>query len=878
MEMSKSLKQAIIEYKTGDMESFRVLYDESSKYIYTCIYKVMSGNNNVLDIAEEIMQETYLEISQSINQLEDEEKFLSWAGTIANRKCFAYIKKNKKYVLLDEEDDTLDSLADSDSIIPEEVMQSKEKQRLLREIIDKELTEMQKICIIAYYYNEQKQSEIAKVLGIPENTVKTNLSRAKARIKDGVLDLEKNKGTRLYSVAPFLLMLFKEDVQAMVVPKEVTKATLTAVTMEAMGTSAAGGVTVGASSNVTSKIGIWGKIAGASLKTKIVGSIVGVGFAGIVSTVGIMNKTSEEATNAQATNAQQENSWEKVYSDIIMSERTKTFDLNDFEEDGIPELVVTTNDDMFIIYKYDGNLQTVTAGFNISTSVNDKMESYNNSTREHYVGYGISYNEIIDLMKLSYYKDGEILFQKTVPDYYIYEEGEFVTRVGLGVGYKADTGEVASYYLGEGNSKPLVSIEEGNNYIKQMEDRFREIPFVEPSEENIKIKFEEFKKNGNAEREPYLGEVIEYGRTQEENEIADEIKPEKEEPEMEEKVNLEEGEREVFTIFAQFMSATSWGEELTGQTITPNEQNMMDFIWRVANENGEWQGCTYEKYLPEIAQYTYGEECFTEEALKAYIKGVFGIQLDSINLDNAMGYLVENEMFMACEAQSESMDICEIREVYQKGDTYRVLGRNTFREWLDPDATEPEVWALYDFEMILEKSEESKLGYKFVQISYDVAENADTLRQSLVGNMLLHPGEHMKYFPEDVDFNDIWFALADYNGDGVEEVFVGDGCVWGDPDRIFNIIVESDGQVIDCDGQHIYKRVSDFELYVNGVMCSYDPAGANYGTIWNLRTGEQWDGSMMKLNEYDTLCVGDTIKLNWYKATEENIHLLQKNT
>ena len=58
--------------------------------------------------------------------------------------------------MLNEEDDSFDNLSDSDNIIPEEILQSKEKQRLLREIIDTELTEMQKLCIVAYYYNELK--------------------------------------------------------------------------------------------------------------------------------------------------------------------------------------------------------------------------------------------------------------------------------------------------------------------------------------------------------------------------------------------------------------------------------------------------------------------------------------------------------------------------------------------------------------------------------------------------------------------------------------------------------------------------------------------------------------------------------------------------
>ena len=162
MEPTVKLRQAIKDYKNGNSQAFDVLYNESSKYVYTCIYKVMCGNDNTQDAINDIMQDTYVEISRYITQLEDEERFLSWAGTIATRKCYAYLKKSRKYVLLNEEDTTFDTLADNDNIIPEEIMQDKEKQRLLREIINTELTEMQKLCIIAYYYNEQKQSEIAQ--------------------------------------------------------------------------------------------------------------------------------------------------------------------------------------------------------------------------------------------------------------------------------------------------------------------------------------------------------------------------------------------------------------------------------------------------------------------------------------------------------------------------------------------------------------------------------------------------------------------------------------------------------------------------------------------------------------------------------------------
>ena len=319
MEMTPKLKQAVKDYKAGKAESFDCLYKESEKYIYTCIFKIMSGNSNALDITEEVMQDTYLEIFLNISQLENEDRFLSWAGTIASRKCFAYIKKNKKYILLDEEDNTFENLSDRDEIIPEEVMQSKEKQRLVREIIDTQLTEVQKICIYEFFYNQKKQSEIAGLYGMPVNTVKTNLSRAKVKIEEGIVYLEKKKDTKLYSFTPLFVLLFTEDVMAAEVPTEISESVLSGVAdavvkaAEAgVGTAVSGASEVstasaaGASSSATAKVGLLGKIAAASTKAKILMVVVTVSVGGTIGAGVMAASQSGLFQDASAVNENQE--------------------------------------------------------------------------------------------------------------------------------------------------------------------------------------------------------------------------------------------------------------------------------------------------------------------------------------------------------------------------------------------------------------------------------------------------------------------------------------------------------------------------------------------------------------------------------------------
>ena len=218
MKTTNELLEAVNSYQNGKTESFRIIYENSVRYLYACIKKIVGKQED----AQDILQETYTEIIKSIAQLKEPERFLSWAGMIANRKFFAFINKNKRDVLIHKEDTLFDDLQEDENLIPENVMQNKEMQRLVREMIDN-LSEMQKLCIVAYYYNEKKQEEIAQELAIPLNSVKSHLYRARTKIKEQTLELEKEEGTRLYAITALLLLFLTEDMADCKIPEELTK-------------------------------------------------------------------------------------------------------------------------------------------------------------------------------------------------------------------------------------------------------------------------------------------------------------------------------------------------------------------------------------------------------------------------------------------------------------------------------------------------------------------------------------------------------------------------------------------------------------------------------------------------------------------------------
>lgn len=282
MKAPEELQKAVESYKGGNGEAFEQVYNLSHRYLYVCIRHIVKDDEAAVDM----LQETYLEISRSIGQLNSTEDFLNWAAVIAKRKCYAYMNKSDKYVIFgtgkdEEEQDIIESVADNEAFIPESIMQDKEKSRLIMEIIDG-LSDMQRLCVIAYFYNEQTQEEIAEELGIPVNTVKSHINRAKVKIKEEVLTLEREKDTKLYAIIPFMLLYFAKEAQdCEAVPMPDTLSNLI----------------VKPEGDPSEKKG--GKLAKLSTKAKLlIGTLVFIGAAAIIGAV-IMNAASGNEQPAQ---------------------------------------------------------------------------------------------------------------------------------------------------------------------------------------------------------------------------------------------------------------------------------------------------------------------------------------------------------------------------------------------------------------------------------------------------------------------------------------------------------------------------------------------------------------------------------------------------
>ena len=217
----EELVQAVLDFQQGKEEAFGRLYEKTKKYVFYTIRKSVQDAS----LAEDIMQETWLEVYRGLSALRNGEAVLGWIVKIAHHKIYHYLGGQPETLLEGgAQEELFSEIEQTDvSLMPEEATENREVKRLIGEIIDG-LPGQQRQTVVAFYYNQMSIREIAETYGIPENTVKSHLARGKNKIREGILKLEKEQGTKLYevSLAAILFLVFGEEAQACEIPAELT--------------------------------------------------------------------------------------------------------------------------------------------------------------------------------------------------------------------------------------------------------------------------------------------------------------------------------------------------------------------------------------------------------------------------------------------------------------------------------------------------------------------------------------------------------------------------------------------------------------------------------------------------------------------------------
>ena len=165
----------------GDEAAFASLVGKYQEQVHAYAYR-KTGD---FHIAEDITQETFFEVYRNLAKLRDSAKFSAWLFAIANYLCIAWFRKNQSKSKLLRENYTINTETDTYSryVALENERDAVEAQRELAQKLLSMLKESDRQLITLHYFEEMTSAEISNYLGVPQNTIKSQLHRARQRLK-----------------------------------------------------------------------------------------------------------------------------------------------------------------------------------------------------------------------------------------------------------------------------------------------------------------------------------------------------------------------------------------------------------------------------------------------------------------------------------------------------------------------------------------------------------------------------------------------------------------------------------------------------------------------------------------------------------------------
>jgi len=166
-------KNILIRAKAGDSNAFEYILSFYEKAIYNYCLRILKNSHN----AKDVTQETFIKVYTHRKLIDPEKNIKTWIFTIATNTVYDFLrgKKRKNEISLEEENETILSL---EAYYPQEGLVS-DVERALEQINQ----EYKKVLLLFYQQGFQYQ-EIAEILAMPINTVKTHISRGKEQLKE----------------------------------------------------------------------------------------------------------------------------------------------------------------------------------------------------------------------------------------------------------------------------------------------------------------------------------------------------------------------------------------------------------------------------------------------------------------------------------------------------------------------------------------------------------------------------------------------------------------------------------------------------------------------------------------------------------------------
>ena len=156
------------------MQNIEEIYNKYARIVYKYIFCMTKDE----DVAEEIVQDTFLTAVEKIDSFKGESKISTWLCQIAKYKWYDRLKKHKKVLPLED----LEKNQSLENILEEDFLQKENRKELFKKM--QKLDEQTRNVMYLRILGDFNYDEIADIMGTTSNWARVTFFRGKQKIKE----------------------------------------------------------------------------------------------------------------------------------------------------------------------------------------------------------------------------------------------------------------------------------------------------------------------------------------------------------------------------------------------------------------------------------------------------------------------------------------------------------------------------------------------------------------------------------------------------------------------------------------------------------------------------------------------------------------------
>ena len=159
----------------GDRLAMQVLFARHHVRVFRFVVRLVRNETT----AEDLISEVFLDVWRQADRFEGRSAVTTWLLSIARFKALSALRRRPEEELDEETAGAIEDPSDD----PEVALEKKDKGAIIRKCLTGLSAEHREIIDLVYYH-EKSVDEVAEIVGIPENTVKTRMFYARKKLAE----------------------------------------------------------------------------------------------------------------------------------------------------------------------------------------------------------------------------------------------------------------------------------------------------------------------------------------------------------------------------------------------------------------------------------------------------------------------------------------------------------------------------------------------------------------------------------------------------------------------------------------------------------------------------------------------------------------------